>query len=334
MIIPVHNEEAMIREKIENVLSLRYPDGKLEIVVVSDSSTDGTDSIVSEYTDLGIRVVRLPERGGKTAAQNLGLTVASGEIVIFSDAATMLNVDAIEIIVRSFHDPSIGCVTSEDRHVDRHAEGGESLYVRYDGMIRNLESRVGSLVGASGSFFAARRELAIELEPDLIRDFFTPLYTWKMGFRAVVDQEAVGFMKNVASVRSEFQRKVRTVHTGLVTFFYLAELLNPIKYGFFAFQLISHKLCRWVVPILLLVVVGTSVLLVRQHVFYQVAAGASLVFFILAAYGFYLRSTGRKTLPKIAAACLYFFFTNLSILVAWTYYLRGSRIRTWEPSKR
>ncbi len=334
MIIPVYNEGAIIRDKIENVLSLKYPEDKLDVVVASDCSTDGTDEIVSEYGDRRVRLVRLEPRGGKTAAQNLGLTAASGEITIFSDAATMMAENAVATIVRAFNDPSVGCVTSEDRHVDQHGEGGESLYVKYDGMIRNLESRVNTLVGASGSFFAVRKELAIELRHDLIRDFFTPLYTRKMGFRAVVDLEAAGYMKNVASVKGEFARKVRTVHTGLVTFFYLKELLNPIKYGFFSFQLISHKLCRWVMPVLLLVVLATSFLLVRQGVLYKVTTAASVVFFALAGWAFYLRSAGREAIPKVAAACLYFFFANLSILVAWWDYVRGSRIRTWEPSKR
>src|SRR5437867_3958105 len=192
MIIAVHNEEQRIHEKLENALTQDYPKDRLEIIVASDCSTDDTDAIVFQYGDRGVVLVRTPERNGKEAAQGTAMKAATGDILVFSDAATVLPADSIRNIVRNFYDPRVGCVSSVDRLLtDDGKVAGEGAYVRYEMLLRRLESQIGTVVGLSGSFFAARRELCEPWRSDLQSDFNTVLNAVRRGFRAVSDPDSV-----------------------------------------------------------------------------------------------------------------------------------------------
>src|SRR5438477_1517068 len=196
LIIAARNEEARIREKIENSLAQDYPASALEIMVASDCSTDRTDAIADSYAPR-VRLVRTPQRRGKEAAQKLAVEAASGEILVFSDAATALAPDGISRIARNFGDPTVGCVSSVDRFVD--ADGrisGEGAYVRYEMWLRALETRANSLVGLSGSFFAARREVCRHWAADRQSDFSTLLNAVERGWRGVLDTETAGYYRN------------------------------------------------------------------------------------------------------------------------------------------
>ena len=187
-IVTVHNEEQRIREKIKNTLELDYPDDKLEIIFASDASTDGTDSIIESYKQL--KLVRAPERKGKEYAQKCAVDQASGEILVFTDVATMLDKDGLRQIVANFSDDTVGCVSSEDKFIDSDGQiSGEGAYVKYEMFLRNLESRVNTLVGLSGSFFAARRAVCLNWVTDLQSDFNTLLNSVKLGLRGVSDPE-------------------------------------------------------------------------------------------------------------------------------------------------
>src|SRR5688500_2007693 len=247
-IITAHNEQARIAEKLANTLALNYPQDRLEVIVASDCSTDGTDAIVRACGDR-IQLVRAPVRRGKEAAQQLAIEAASGEILIFSDVATALAPDAVSTIVMNFADPTVGCVSSIDKFVNADGEtSGEGAYVRYEMLLRQLESKVNTLVGLSGSFFAARRDICGHWATDRQSDFSTLLSAIEHGRRGVLDVRCPGYYRNIADDRRELDRKIRTVVRGLCVLRASLRMLNPIRYGLFAWQLASHKLCRWIVP--------------------------------------------------------------------------------------
>ena len=326
-IITAYNEERRIREKLENTLGQAYPAACLEIIVASDCSTDRTDEIVGAHGDR-VRLVRAPERRGKEAAQQLAVQAAAGEILVFSDVATALAPDGISSIVQSFADPTVGCVSSVDRFID--ADGrvsGEGAYVRYEMFLRALETRVNSLVGLSGSFFAARREVCRNWATDRQSDFNTLLNAVALGQRGVLDTASAGYYRNIVDDRREFQRKVRTVVRGIAVLAASARMLDPRRFGLFAWQLLSHKLCRWLVPFAMLAALGSNVLLAPRSAFYLAALLAQIAFYAAAGAGRWA-GIGILKLPS------YLVVANLAVLIAWVRYVRGERITTWNPSER
>ena len=332
LIITAYNEEKRIREKLDNALRQDYPRERLDIVVASDCSTDGTDDMVRSYGPSGVRLVRSSVKGGKEAAQKLAVESTTGEILVFSDTATMLEPQAISTIVRNFSDPTVGCVSSVDRFIDVDgAVSGEGAYVRYEMFLRNIETRVNTLVGLSGSFFAARRTVCQNWAPDLQSDFNTLLNSVRLGLRGVADPESIGFYKNLADPKKEYDRKVRTIVRGISVFMKSLALLNPFRYHLFAWQLISHKLCRWLVPFAMIGALGANVMLASSSLFYQGALMAQTGFYALALA--YLVTT---RLPSVGVLRIpsFFVMVNVSILDAWVRYCRGERIVSWTPSKR
>ena len=331
-IITAYNEELRIKEKIENSLKQQYPRERLEIVVASDCSSDGTDDLVRGYASSGVRLIRAPERKGKEAAQKVAVSQTSGEVLVFSDVATMLPPQGIANIVKSFHDPSVGCVSSVDQFVD--AEGnisGEGAYVKYEMLLRRLETKVNTLVGLSGSFFAARRTVCSPWADDLQSDFNTLLNSMKAGLRGVSDPHSVGYYKNLTDEKKEYQRKVRTVLRGIAVLMRSLPMLNPFQYGMFAWQLFSHKLCRWLVPFAMIAaLISNSVLAMGSPIYRLILIGQILFYGLAAAY------VGCDWFPKSNVFRLpsFFVLVNLSILDAWMRFLRGDRVFRWEPSKR
>jgi cellulose synthase/poly-beta-1,6-N-acetylglucosamine synthase-like glycosyltransferase len=330
LIITAYNEENRIREKIENTLQQDYPRDRLEIFVASDCSEDGTDDIVRSFASRGVQLVRAERRGGKEAAQKLAVDTATGEILVFSDVATILAPNAIKNIVRNFYDSTVGCVSSVDRVFASGSAAGEGVYVKYEMLLRSLETRVGSLVGLSGSFFAARKEVCRNWQPELQSDFNTLLNAVQAGFRGVSDPESVGYYKNIADESREYERKVRTVLRGISVFMKSLPMLNPFRYGVFSWQLLSHKLCRWLVSIALIFALASNAFLVQRSPFYLSALVLQIAFYGLAFSGVKLNLSSSRIL-KIPS---FFVLVNLSILTAWFRYFRGQRIVTWKPSER
>jgi glycosyltransferase involved in cell wall biosynthesis len=325
-IITAHNEEPRIVAKIENTLSQDYPADCLQIIVASDCSTDGTDAAVQAYAPR-VELIRAPERRGKEAAQQLAVHRASGEVLVFSDVATALAPDAVSTIVANFADPTVGCVSSIDRFLD--AEGrisGEGAYVRYEMWLRSLETRVNTLVGLSGSFFAARREVCGNWAADRPSDFNTLLNTVEQGLRGVLDPHSAGYYRPIADHHRELQRKVRTVVRGIGVLAANRRMLNPFRYGLFAWQLASHKVSRWLVPFALLAVFLGNALLISRSLWYAAMFGAQIGFYGTACAGW----SGRRSLR------IPFFFVqaNFAVLLAWMRYARGERMITWHPSER
>ena len=214
-IVTAHNEEARIREKLENTMGFDYPRHRFEVIVASDCSTDETDAIVRTYESRGVRLVRAPQRNGKKeAAQMLAVQAASGEILIFSDVATILGSDAIRNIVKNFGDPTVGCVSSVDKIIDAAGNvSGEGAYIRYEMFLRDLETRANTLVGLSGSFFAARRNVCQNWQPELQSDFNTLLNAIQSGLRGVSDPDSIGYYRTINNEAKEYDRESKNRFT-------------------------------------------------------------------------------------------------------------------------
>lgn len=348
-IITAFNEEKRIAQKIENSLEQDYSSEYLEIIIASDCSTDQTDAIVESYSDKGVRLVRAPERKGKENAQKHAVEAATGEILVFSDVATILEKDGITNIVSNFKNPAVGCVSSEDKFIDPDGKiSGEGAYVRYEMFLRKLESRVNTLVGLSGSFFAARKSVCINWAPHLQSDFNTLLNTIKAGKKGISDPESLGFYHNIANEKKEFDRKVRTVLRGISVFMANLSLLNPLAYGLFSWQLFSHKLCRWLVPFALVAAVVTNILLVLSSWIYIVLLAIQAGFYGSALFYYKFIMTKEeaelaqfleeKPFLKKGMALFrlpYFFLSvNMAIFLAWIKYFKGERTVLWTPSVR
>lgn len=332
IVVAARNEAAKITEKLANTLALERPDVELDLIVASDASDDTTDSIVRSYADKGVRLVRSPIRKGKEHAQELAIASTDADVIVFTDAGTILPKDALTHLLRAFRDPTVGAVSSVDRFIT--ADGtlqGEGAYVRYEMWLRDLETRFYSLVGLSGSFFAARRLVCQAWDNRVQSDFGTALSCVQLGMRAVSDRRLIGYYKNIVDSRKEYQRKVRTVTRGMGSLRIRAEVLNFVRYGRFSFEVFSHKVMRWATPWFLICALGTNAALALQHSLYQL-----LLIVQLALYLSPLVSRLAPGLHKIGLARIgiYFVEVNVAILHAAVLTLSGRTILAWEPSKR
>lgn len=332
LIIPCYNEGETLRRKIANSLALTYPKDQLEIIVVSDGSQDSPGDIVRQFPDPVLKFLELPERRGKHHAQMIARDASSGEVLVFSDASVQLDAQALERIVSNFADASVGCVSSEDDVVSEGSSGlGERLYVRVEMWLRRMEASAGSLVGVSGSFFAARRSLCERWHPAQSSDFFLPLHCVQQGLRTVVDPDSRGHYGVTRKERAELYRKVRTIVHGLDVFFTHLELANPFRYGFFAVQLVSHKLLRWLVPFAALTLFISNAALWKAGPFYR----ATLVMqAVLYAGGALALVFGKLAPIKPLRVAGFFLLANAATLIAWLKFSTGERFVTWQPTRR
>lgn len=334
--IPAYNEAGSIGETIDNVLSADYPADRRDVLIVSDASTDGTDDVVRTYADRRVSLVRLPARAGKTAAKNAAAAHLGGDIVVNMDATIRLPPGALRRLVRVFQDPTIGVASGRDVSVgDARREGnqGESGYVGYEMGIRALETRLGGIVGASGCFYAIRRPLVRALFPAaLSRDFASALIAREAGYRSVSVHDAVCYVPRTRSLKAEYRRKVRTMARGLETLGYLSRMMNPFRYGLFAWMLLSHKLCRWLVFLLLpLALIGLVLLLptsvAARWIFMALIAGV-----LLGVLGMRWPQGRRPPLPIALSG--FALASALAGLLAWSKALTGERNPIWEPTRR
>lgn len=331
--VPAYNEERAIRATIENLLACDYPADRREILVVSDASTDGTDAIVREYADRGVSLLRLPQRGGKTAAENAAGAAVHADIVINTDASVRIKHDSLKPLVRMFADATVGVASGRDLSVgDVAAESsaGESGYVGYEMGLRALETRVGSIIGASGCFYAFRRSVYDTQFPDaLSRDFASVLIAREQGYRSVSVDAAVCYVPRTVSLEAEFRRKIRTMARGLATLWYKRALLNPLRYGAFSFMLASHKLARWLVYLALPFSAVGLILLATTGPIGTVTLAASIVGVALGVLG--MRWSGA---PRIVRTAGFAFASALAGVLAWRDALARKRRPIWEPTRR
>lgn len=333
LIVTAYNEEKRITDKIENSLALEYPEGKLTLVVASDSSTDATDTIVQSYADRNIRLVRAEERLGKENAQLTAIKTVDNGIIVFSDVATRIEPDGILKLVRYFDDPEVGAISSEDRFVSKDGSvAGEGAYVKYEMWLRKQESRLAGLVGLSGSFFAARVEVCEQWDIHSPSDFNTALNCVQAGYKAVTAPDVLGFYTDLADPSKEYARKIRTVIRGMTALERHTEVLNPAKFGLFAYQVFAHKLLRWTVPWTLLgLFIVTPFCMMDEGGFYVLAYLGQLAFYGIAIAAHWSASLRDKSWAKI----IYFFTqVNIALLDAGIQFLSGKRMTVWQPSDR
>lgn len=331
--IAAYNEEASIARTLENLLTADYPSHRRHVVVISDASTDRTDEIVQEFADRGVKLVRLPRRSGKTAAENASREHIRGSIVVNTDASVLVDRAALKPLVAAFADPGVGVASGRDVSVaPGDVNPGEGGYVSYEMAVRRLETAVDGIVGASGCFFGSRAELHHQIVPEaLSRDFAAPLIAREHGFRSVSIDAAVCYVPRASSVRTEYRRKVRTMARGLETLFYKRHLLNPIRFGTFAWMLWSHKVVRWMTPwTFALGIVGLA-LAAPSSLWARVALGACAGLGLLAAIN-WSRRTGE--LPWFLAAPSYVALGLVAGIHAWCKALRGEMNPIWEPTRR
>lgn len=336
IVIPAYNEARSISRTLDSVLALPYPEDRRQILVVSDASTDGTDDVVRSYAARGVELLRMPTRGGKTAAELAAARHVRGDVVVNLDATIRVEPDALMRLVRVFQDPSIGVASGRDvsvGDVDREGNRGESGYVGYEMTVRALETAVDGIVGASGCFFAIRRELATaELPPHLSRDFASPLVAREHGFRSVSVHEAVCYVPRTRSLKAEFRRKVRTMARGIQTLFYKSHLMNPARYGLFAWMLVSHKLIRWLVfAAMPLLPIGLAIL-AADHAWARIALLLTALGLVLGIAG--MRWPDDRKVPTPLAIPGFIVGSTIAALMAWRQALAGRGEAVWEPTRR
>jgi cellulose synthase/poly-beta-1,6-N-acetylglucosamine synthase-like glycosyltransferase len=333
LVISAFNEEASIREKLDNTLQLDYPPERLQVLVVSDASDDRTDDIVREYATRGVTLLRMPERGGKTVGLNAALREASGQVVVFSDANAMYRRDALRRLAAPFADPAVGAVVGESTYHDSEtaSEASESLYWKYETAIKRLESETGSVVGGDGAIYAIRRSLYVPMRADALSDFVNPLQIVKSGHRCLYEPAAQSVEKAAEGFDREFRRKVRIVNRAWRAMLSMPELLNPFRYGFFAVKLISHKLLRWLAPLFLLLLLLSSVALAGRSPLYAWALVAQIAFYALALAGHALRR--RERMPRLLSVPYYFSMVNIASARGILEAFKGETYTTWTTAR-
>ena len=333
LLISAFNEEDCIAEKLENTLSIDYPPERLRAVVISDQSSDRTDEIVSGFADRGIELLRMEERGGKTLGLNAAVAQATSDYVVFSDANAMYKADAIRALVAPFADPKVGAVVGESTYADFDSDAGESesLYWRYEVGIKILESRASSVVGGDGAIYAVRRSLYQPMAGDVLSDFVNPLQVVEQGFLCLYEPNAISVEEVAGSFDKEFSRKVRIVNRAWRATMSMKRLMNPLRYGVFAWQLISHKLLRWLVPVFLFLLLLLNLLLVAKGPVYVATLTAQLVFYAGALAGAILRK--KTNLSLLLYVPYYFCLVNIASArgIAEAYF--GKTYTTWSTAR-
>lgn len=336
LLIAAYNEQDYVKAKVENTLQLNYPAEKLHQIWVTDGSSDETPERLKAYSM--IEVLHRPERSGKIAAMNRGIKFVKTPIVIFSDANTLLGKDSIMRIAQMFADPKVGCVSGEKRIFNANEEAasaaGEGIYWKYESTLKRWDAELYSAVGAAGELFAIRTELFNEVEPDtLLDDFIISLRVAMKGYKIDYDPEAYAIETASANVKEELKRKIRIAAGGIQSVIRLYPLLNIFKYGILSFQYISHRVLRWTVtPVSLLLILLINVILAPYSNLYLILLGLQLLFYISALLGWFLEN--RKMKVKLLFVPYYFFIMNYAVFMGFGRYIKKSQSVNWERAKR
>jgi cellulose synthase/poly-beta-1,6-N-acetylglucosamine synthase-like glycosyltransferase len=331
LIVAAYNEEKDIGAKIENALGLDYPPDRLEIIIASDCSTDRTCDIVREFGDRVI-LYQCAERLGKTAAQNRAASIATGQIIVFSDATTVYDRASIRKLVRSFADTTVGCVAGRLVYVNHSTSGvgaGCVSYWTYENVLKNNESRLSSLIGVSGCMYAVRRTSYIQLGHRLSSDFVIAAEIRLLSLRTVHEPEAICYEQTNWLTDNEFRMRVRVIEQTFTALAFYRQLLNPFRYGLFSIQMISHKLIRYAVPWFLLAMLGLNIALAGASPSFSALLALQGAFYASALMGLGLIRLGvSRNLLSLPA---YFLLTNAAAVVGLIKYLRGESYVVWEP---
>lgn len=332
VLITAYNEEKDIRRKLQNTLAIDYPKDKLEILVASDGSTDKTDEIVREFSGEGIKLFRQEGRVGKTITQNNAVELAKGEIILFSDATSDYQSDVLRKMTPSFADKKIGCVAGKLIYIDKEKSGvgkGAKSYWSYETFLKESESRACSLIGASGCLYAVRKSAYQPMYAEACSDFLIATVLYRQGLRTVYEPDAICTEETNKRTDKEMQMRVRVISQTFTDLWRNLSMMNPFKSGFYAIELISHKVFRYAVPIFLFLLLFSSAFLSVNSTFFAVFLILQIGIYLLALIAWILERAGRS--PGILAIPLYFVLTNLASLVGFYKFLSGERYARWEP---
>jgi cellulose synthase/poly-beta-1,6-N-acetylglucosamine synthase-like glycosyltransferase len=339
LFIPAYNEDAFIERKMKNIRKLEYPRHKLKVIWITDGSTDLTREYLAGYD--GISIFHQDERRGKIHAMNRGILLTDTPIVVFTDANTMMNPEAIREMMRYFSDSRVGCVAGEKRitagHWEKAVGAGEGLYWKYESLIKRLESETGSTVGAVGELFAIRRELFEPVNEDTLLDDFTiSLRIASRGYRIKYAPLAWGVETASVSVAEEMKRKVRIATGGMQTLFRMKSLLNPVRHGLLSFKYISHKVLRWtLVPFCFPLILMLNVMILTvpgRPVFYSVFFALQCLYYLLVVAGALL--TNVKLRVKAVFAPYYLLVMNYAVVVGILHFITGKYSVKWQKARR
>ena len=334
------NEREQVGAKVANSLQLAYPKEKLQLLWVTDGSTDGTPDLVRKFPE--VRVEHLPERRGKAFSMNRGMQFVKAPIVIFSDANTMLSPQTVIEIVRQFQQPDVGCIAGEKRVLNRPQDGlaanGESFYWRFESQVKRWDAELSSAIGAAGELFAIRRELFLPVEPDtILDDFVISMRLVEKGFRISYLPEAYATETASLNLHEEYKRKVRIAAGGVQALVRLLGLLNPFRFGWLSWQFFSHKVLRWTLtPIAFFAILPCNIILIsyplRFRLFYIVFLAGQILFYLLAGIGWRLQE---KLAPyKIFYIPAFAVMANFAAINGMTRFFRGRQNAAWERSRR
>jgi len=336
LLIAAYNEQDFVAKKVENTLLLNYPKAKLRQMWVTDGSDDNTPTLLKSYKD--IEVLHKPERSGKIAAMNRAMKFVKTPIVIFSDANTILGENSILKIAQMFSNPKTGCVSGEKRIFNTEKEAaagaGEGIYWKYESALKRWDAELNTAVGAAGELFAIRTELFNEVEPDtLLDDFIISLRVAMQGYKIDYDPEAYAQETASANVKEELKRKIRIAAGGIQSVVRLYPLLNIFKYGLLSFQYISHRVLRWTItPISLLLLLLVNLILAVSSNFFLLILALQALFYISAFIGWKLENKALKV--KIFFIPYYFYIMNYAVYMGFIRYIRNKQSVNWERAKR
>ena len=341
LLIPAYNERDYVAQKMKNTMGLNYPKEKLQVIWVTDGSNDGTNTLLETYKN--IRLFHRDERKGKINAMNRVMPHVKTPLVIFSDANTKLGEDSIMHIANCFKDAKVGCVSGEKRIVNKSSDAaagaGEGLYWKYESTLKKWDAELYSAVGAAGELFAIRTELYNEVEPDtLLDDFIISLRVAQKGYTIQYNPEAYAIEKASANVKEELKRKIRISAGGIQSVIRLSALLNIFKYGILSFQYISHRVLRWTItPLCLLVLIPVSAVLAYNDGFYtsgfyNLFFWSQMAMYIAALLGWLLENNATRI--KILFVPYYFFIMNLSVVLGFFRFIGNNQSVNWERAKR
>ena len=331
VLIPAYNEAQNIAATIQNKLDQDYPRDRVEIIVISDGSTDGTDDIVRQFSSQNVRLIRREPREGKAAALNEAVRFASGEILVFSDANSLFAPDAIRLMMENFADPEVGYVTGNLNYKIQSAGiagNGCSAYMKYENTLRTLETRAGSIIGVNGGVDAIRRELYRDVPRNLITDFVLPLHVISTKHRVVYDERVHSSEVANSELGSEFRMRLRVSLRALQGIAYMRRLCNPFNYPWAAFSLTSHKVSRYFCFLFLSIAFATNLMLI-SYPGYRVLFIAQAIAYLLALVG--LRKGLPGILRNLSLVPAYFLVTNVAFAMAAIKFLQGETMATWQP---
>ena len=336
LFIAAYNEEDIIPKKMVNCRSLSYPADKLHIVWVTDGSNDRTNERLAAYEDA--TVLFNPERKGKTAALNRGMQYVSTPYVVFTDANTMLNTDAIKEIVHSFSNPEVGCVAGEKRVDTQSAKGataGEGIYWRYESALKDLDDRLYSAVGAAGELFAIQTCLFEQMPADtLLDDFILSLRIAAKGYKIAYCKKAYATETASLNMKEEEKRKIRIAAGGLQSVWRLKGLFNIFRYGTLSFQYVSHRVLRWTLtPLMLFLLLPANFVLALSGSPFYIGIFVLQLLFYTAAYAGY-KMEQRNLRNKLLFIPYYFIFMNINVIRGFFYLHKNKGNGAWSKAKR